>query len=163
MSGLLSFSSDLLRLCSLQSLWYTEFQEEWCLQEEAKVRWFFDRKLISAINIGQRLLLLNINLPERLNRLCISLMEIHFFNLKSYASEILLSLMITVENQFSITHAEIDSINCFSSLIAKQVWQPTQLRLALYLDSGWYSDCHLINRVGELVVKIRQRDLLTSD
>jgi len=58
-------------------------------------------------------------------------MEIHFFNSKSYASEILLSLMITVGNQFSITHSEIVPINCLSCLIAMQAWQPAQLRLCL--------------------------------
>lgn len=82
---------------------------------------FFHGKLISGINIGHLLLLLEIKLYERLNRLCIFLMEIYFSNLKSYASEILLSLMIAEGDQFSITRSEIDPINCLSPLIAVQV------------------------------------------
>lgn len=85
------------------------------------MRWFFYGKPKPAINMGQFLLLLNTNLSERLNRLCIPVMEIHFFNLKSYASKILLSLMVAVGNQFDITHSEIDPINCLSSLIAMRL------------------------------------------
>lgn len=108
-------TSELLIYQSCQTLCYTEFQREVSLQEEGKVRWLFDGKLISGINLGHLLLLLEIKLSERLSSRCIFLMEIHiFFNLKSCASEILFSLMITEGNQFSITHFEIDPINCLS-------------------------------------------------
>lgn len=128
------------------------------MQEEGKVRWFFDGKVISGMNIGHLLLLLEIKLSERLHRLWLFLMEIHFFNLKSYASEILLSLMIAAGNQFGITDSEINPMDCLSPLIAVPIWQLTQLRLCLYLESSWYFHCHLINRAGEFAVKIELRE-----